>query len=319
MSASTLVLDLFRAHFRGDPQAFRTFALRLARLTTNEMTRKTMLDVIERGGKATRHADPFTDAARKPMAPTGASTLLEPLDSVSLDDLMFEPWLRAQLDEVVLEIAHRTELAERHLKPRCRLLFCGPPGNGKTSSGAAIGHELGVPAYGVTIPALMSQFMGGTGGNLQQLFGSVNNGSVVVLDEIDAIGGHRTNPDQAAAKEQNSIVNALLTLLDRHRDGTLIATTNRLDVLDPALVRRFDDVVEFPAPNDEQKNALARRLEEKHEIGFVDVRDCANFDAVTKRVVGEARRIVMREILAAKAADSEELRDDIEADEATAN
>lgn len=309
MSASVLVLDLMRAHYRGDSQAFRSFALRLARLTKTESTRKTMMDVIAKGGRDIRRDEgPFQP--RRPTATAPTDGLLKPTTPIPLDDLLYEPALRTQLNEIVLEIAHRAELAERNLTPRGRLLFCGPPGNGKTSAAGAIGDELDVPVFTVTIPALMSKYLGGTGENLGQFFRHVGDGAVVVLDEIDAIGGHRVNPDQAASKEQNAIVNALLTLLDTHKGGTLVATTNRIDVLDPALVRRFDETVNFPPPNDAQKVQLMARLCEKYAIAPVDVRDCPNFDAVTKRVVGEARRQVMREILAAKAADTDEREDE---------
>jgi SpoVK/Ycf46/Vps4 family AAA+-type ATPase len=318
VSASSLVLDLMRSHYRGDSQAFRSFALRLARMTKSDLTRKTMLDVIQRGGRDVRNHDGPFQPHRPPEGgtlPQATAGLLEPTTPIPLDELLYEPELRTQLDEIVLEIAHRAELAERNLTPRGRLLFCGPPGNGKTSAASAIAHELDVPAFTVTIPALISKYLGGTGENLNTLFRHVGDGAVVVLDEIDAIGGQRVNPDQAASKEQNSIVNAMLTLLDTHRGGTLVATTNRLDVLDPALIRRFDDVVYFPAPNDAQKAQLMLRLCDRYGIPTVEVRDCGNYDAVTKRVTGEARRIVMREILAAKAAADEDLDESAEAAE----
>ena len=312
MSASALVLDLMRAHYRGDTQAFRSFALRLARITKSPTTRQTMMDVIEKGGRHLHRADPNSWQSPQRRAPTQSDGMLSPAVPVSLDELMLVEDLRAEVDAIVLELAHRSELAERNLTPRSRLLFCGPPGNGKTSVASAIGHELDMPAYTVTIPALVSQFLGGTGGNLQKLFATVRDGTVVVFDEIDAIGSERARPDQAASKEQNGVVNVMLTLLDRHQGGTLVATTNRLDVLDPALVRRFDDVLHFPEPNDAQKAALAARLADGHGIDAPFVGDCPNFDAVAKRVVGAARRIVMREILAAKEAASEDLDDGTE-------
>jgi SpoVK/Ycf46/Vps4 family AAA+-type ATPase len=179
---------------------------------------------------------------------------------------------------------------------------------GKTSAAAGIAHELGVPAYGVSIPELVSKYMGGTGENLAKLFGQLRDGAVVVFDEIDAIGGSRTAVDQTSAAERNQIVNTLLTLLDRRGGGVLVATTNRADVLDPALRRRFDETLVFPSATPEQQATLARRLEAKFGLTqWVDLCGCENFDAVTKRVTREARRIVMAEILAAKAAGAEDI------------
>jgi len=297
MSASNIVLDLIRAHYRGDEQAFRAFAIRLARITKSPMTQKTMLETLERARKA-QGSGTQKPPAPPPTSPAGGSSILEPVKPVSLDDLLLLEGLRRELDEVVLEIAHRQPLAESNLSPRSRLLFSGPPGNGKTSAAAGIAHQLGVQAYGVSIPALVSQFLGATGSNLHALFGSLHDGTVVVLDEIDAIGGHRTAPDQAAAKEQNAIVNTLLTLMDRNQGGVFVATTNRSDVLDPALRRRFDDELYFPEPTIEQRTLLARRIADQHGIDPVPVDDCRNYDAVTKRTLAEARRVVMRQILA---------------------
>lgn len=310
MSASITVLDLIRAHYRADEQAFRTFAFRLARMTKVESTRKTMLDVVEKGGRAPGRGGAGRGADPQQLRPM-SSNLLEPLAEVSLDDLLLEDDVRAQLDEIVLELAHRDELETRNLRPRCRLLFEGPPGNGKTSSGAAIAHELGVPAYGVSIPSLIGSHLGETGRNLAALFQHVQSGTLVVFDEIDAVGGSRIAVRQSADAEQNASVNAILTLLDRKGDGTLVATTNRADVLDPALRRRFDEVITFPGPTRAQMAQLAGRLEDKFGVTeSVDLTGCENFDAVTKRVLRAARAEAMAAILDAKAAADEDLADD---------
>jgi len=102
-----------------------------------------------------------------------------------------------------------------------------------------------VPAYAVSLPRLISKFVGETGQNLGELFEAIKHDTVVVFDELDAIGSERGNVDSSAGKEQNSSVNTMLTLLDRHEKGVLIATTNRPDMIDagaPASVRRADSV-----------------------------------------------------------------------------
>jgi ATP-dependent 26S proteasome regulatory subunit len=101
-----------------------------------------------------------------------------------------------------------------------------------------------------------------------------------------------------------------LTLLDRQRGGMIVATTNRADVIDPALLRRFDDRILFPEPNVGQKRALAETLAAKFGVEPIPVDDCANFDEVTKRVETEARRVVMRELLAADSAPDDSTDDD---------
>lgn len=318
MSASLLVLDLLRAHWAGDEQKFKTMALRLAGMTKSEDTRKTMLDVIRVGSKrAFDHASQETirrgpqptqmqpqQLQQLPQAPQ--SSMLEPIQRMSFEELLLDDNIAVTLEAIVEEIQNRDALAERKLKPRCRLLFYGAPGNGKSSSAGAIARALDVPAYGVSIPDLVSKYIGETGSNLGRLFKEITDDRVVVFDEIDCIGTSRTAVGASADSEKNSTVDALLTLLDRVHRGVLVCTTNRADILDPALLRRFDERIEFPAPNAAQMRALARRLEKKHDVEQIDITGCENFDAVTKRVVAEARRIVMDEIRAAKAAETED-------------
>jgi SpoVK/Ycf46/Vps4 family AAA+-type ATPase len=240
----------------------------------------------------------------KPLA-AASSDILQPLTPVSFDDLMLEEEQQHMLDEVCVELEYRVALAERKLRARNRLLFHGPPGNGKTSSAVALAGALGIPAFGVSIPDLVSKWLGGTAENLGQMFKAIGPDTVVVFDELDAVGASRTGADSSAGKEFNSVVNTLLTLLDRCKDGLIIGTTNRPDILDPALLRRFDEQILFPAPNFAQMAALAEKLCGHYGIGAVDISDCRNFDNVTKTVERAARRVVMRELLAADEAAEE--------------
>jgi SpoVK/Ycf46/Vps4 family AAA+-type ATPase len=213
--------------------------------------------------------------------------------------------LQATLDELVVELEYRDQLAARNLAPRSRLLFYGPPGNGKTSCASAIASALGLDAYVVSLPDLVSQYIGGTGANLGKLFDGLNPNRVVVFDELDAIGSSRGDSNTGSSKEQNATVNVMLTLMDRAQ-GIIIATTNRLEIIDPALKRRFDESVHFPAPSVEQMRSLAVKVSAPHAVTAPDVDDCANFDEVTKRCLTHARREAMRQILADEAAEGEQ-------------
>jgi SpoVK/Ycf46/Vps4 family AAA+-type ATPase len=225
------------------------------------------------------------------------------LPRLTFEDLLLDPAIQLELDNVVTELEYRSELATRGLRARNRFLFHGPPGNGKTSVSAALAHGLGVDAYCVSIAELISSFHGGTGAALGKMFSSIRDGMVVVLDEVDAIGGDRND---SQSTERNSTLNVLLQELDKNRSGVICATTNRLAALDPALVRRFDETILFPEPTTEQIASLTARLCDKFKIDPVDASDCRNFDEVTKRVEREARRIVMRELIAADSAGTDE-------------
>ncbi len=325
MSASASVLQLVRAHFRRDDMAFQGAAAMLARAASSPAVRSQIEEIIRKGyaGRGPSTPGGFEgDKYRrnveqlKPQAPVGP---LQPLRRVSFPELLLDPDLQALLDELVLELEFRQELSERKLRARNRFLFHGPPGNGKSSSAAAFAHALGVPAYCVSIPQLVGSHLGETGKNLGALFEAIRDGMVVVFDEIDAVGARRGQGEQACDKEMNATVNCFLMLLDRNKSGVIMATTNRPDMLDEALRRRFDEQILFPEPSREQMTDLAWRLSQKFGVPPVYVDDCKNFDEVTKRVENEARRIVMKELLAADAATEDEETEPSDSTDKTAN
>ncbi len=302
--ASAYVLQMVRAHYRRDESAFAYAATALSKGAKSPAIRTEIESLVRRGLQSSSASSPSRQPQGLPI-PVPATGMLQPLPVRSFPDLLLGTNLQAQLDEIVVELEYRTHLAERGLTARNRLLFHGPPGNGKTSVSAALANALGVEAYCVSLPDAVSAYLGGTGKNLGELFSGIRDGMVVVFDELDAIGSKRGDVSNALGKETNAIVNTMLTLLDRHTSGVVVGTTNRPDILDPALLRRFDEHILFPAPTVDQMRALSERLSDKHGISPVHVDHCANFDEVTKCVTREARRAVMRELLATDTADGE--------------
>ncbi len=305
MTAAASVMQLVRAHFGRDEVAFASAAHALARTAKMPALRIQITEALKRG-YASRPGE-VPRAFEQPAKPRheNMSRLLQTLPDVGFVDLLLPTDLQLFLDEIVTEIEYREDLAARKLRPRSRLLFYGPPGNGKSSSAAALANALGMQAYGVSLPRTIDKYVGATGEHLGELFDALRGDTLIVFDEIDAIGASRGTANQAASKEQNSIVNTMLTLMDRNRDGVFIATTNRPDIIDPALMRRFDEQICFPEPSYEQMRSLAGRLCDGHGVPCIDVSGCRNFDEVTKTVQREARRSVMREILLAEQSEAE--------------
>lgn len=307
MSAQAFVLQMVRAHFRRDDAAFAYAAAAIGRQAKSAMIRDEIAALVRRGFQSATPARQLGGKSLAPILSAPKSTSLVALRSCSFDELLLSDALQMQLDELVSELEYRTELAERGLDVRSRLLFHGPPGNGKTSTAGAFARALGLDAYVVSTPELVSSYLGATGKNLAEVFREIRNDMVVVFDELDAIGAARGSRSDGAGREANAIVTAMLTLMDQHRSGVIVGTTNRPDMLDPALLRRFDEHLLFPSPSSAQKEALAAKLATKFSIEEVPVDDCENLDEVTKRVRTEARRIVMREL---RAADDEDPGDD---------
>jgi hypothetical protein len=190
-----------------------------------------------------------------PAAEPGASTyfLSDALHPVALDrglpELRLTSAARAALQDVIAEWSHRDQLAARHLERRTKLLFHGPPGCGKSVTARAMGRALGLPVYVVRFDAVVGAYLGQTALHLRQLFRfAETTPCVVLIDEVDALGKRRGNPLDVG--ELDRVVIALLQELEHsHPAGLLVATSNLVRQLDDALWRRFDLVVEFPAPS----------------------------------------------------------------------
>lgn len=185
--------------------------------------------------------------------------LLEVITPVrDFQDLIMGDDNGAVLQEVLLEHNRSEVLGSYGLRPMARLLFCGPPGNGKTISAEALARELSWELVLVRFDAVVSSFLGETAANLRKVFDFIARGHYVALfDEFDAIGKERA--DSAEHGELKRVVNAFLQMLDSYRGrGVLVAATNHEKMLDDAIWRRFDEVLVFPRPNLEQVREVLR-------------------------------------------------------------
>jgi SpoVK/Ycf46/Vps4 family AAA+-type ATPase len=129
------------------------------------------------------------------------------------------------------------------------LLFCGPPGCGKTLCAEVFAGEVGLPLLLVKLDRLMSSYLGETATNIRKLFElGRKQPCVLFLDEFDAIA--RSREDTAEHSELRRVVNSLLLFIDRiEPKGFLIAATNLDASLDAAVKRRFDEVLWFNKPD----------------------------------------------------------------------
>jgi len=196
--------------------------------------------------------------------PTDDETnLLRP--SVELDDVVLPEFVRETVDEMVEAVRNRRVVFEQwgigerlsHGKG-ISALFYGEPGTGKTMCAEAIANALNRPLLAASLPSVKSKWVGETEQNLQSLFEqSRSRRAVLFIDEADALLMERG--EGRASRHDDSVVNVLLTLIERHQNVVVLAT-NRPQSLDDALERRLTYTIEFPFPDAE----LRSRIWENH-------------------------------------------------------
>lgn len=240
------------------------------------------------------------DQARRPAAQEGGVGILEP--RAVLADVCLPPQALRAVTEVVAAagarriVFDRWGVAARQTGGRGVVaLFHGLPGTGKTLCAEAVAGELGRGLLRVTLPSVLSRWVGEAERNLARAFSDASDAdAVLLLDEIDGLLMARG--EGRASRHDDSVVNALLDLLDRH-DGVVILCTNRPDVLDRALDRRVGWRVEFPMPNAEARQAIWKQVVPASATGgrALDVRGlAARFELTGGRIRNAAIRAASR-------------------------
>lgn len=137
------------------------------------------------------------------------------------------------------------------------MLFSGVSGTGKTFCGELIAEYTGLKAELISVASIESKYVGESEQNVANLFkGLADSKKVLILDEVDSFLSSRKNAD--SHPHYSKLTNQFLVELERH-NGICIMTTNRPVVLDKALARRIDVVLDFPFPNQEARKAIWER------------------------------------------------------------
>ena len=167
---------------------------------------------------------------------------------VRLADMVLAEETEARLLRVILEQRQQARLNDHGLHPRAKLLLTGPPGSGKTLTAKALAAELRLPLFSIMLDGLITKFMGETAAKLRLVFDAMKRTrGVYLFDEFDAIGGQRNVSNDVG--EVRRILNSFLSMLEEaDRSALIVAATNHPELLDPALFRRFDDVLQYTLP-----------------------------------------------------------------------
>ncbi|HEX2654360.1 MAG TPA: ATP-binding protein [Xanthobacteraceae bacterium] len=279
MTTARHIVTLLKSYVAGDEDRFLATAAQLAAHEARQGHGKLAQELKELIDSAKSKASVTTRTGGPiPLAqPKGelAGLLSARYPDTRLGDMILRTDIRGRLERVLLEHRQQTNLRDHGLKPRRKLLLVGPPGSGKTMTAATLAGELHLPLFSVVLDGLITKFMGETAAKLRLIFDAMNaTRGVYFFDEFDAIGARRGERQDVG--EIRRVLNSFLQFLEQDESqGLIIAATNHAELLDRALFRRFDDVVEYALPDTALIERLLRARLDRFDTRQVDWEDVA--------------------------------------------
>ncbi|NLV28941.1 MAG: ATP-binding protein [Erysipelotrichaceae bacterium] len=253
MAKADYIISLIKSHYSNEPERFTTIALQIAAheaklghvLVANEI--KSIIDKAKE-----------TKYKTKTFAPELQGLILENVPAVNLSDIIASDDIKSKIVRIVSEFVQRDKLRKHDLENRRKILLSGPPGTGKTLTASIIANELKLPLFTILMDKMVTKYMGETSAKLRQVFDLIEQKQGVYLfDEFDAIGGERSRDNDVG--EMRRVLNSFLQFIERdNSDSLIIAITNNKALLDQALFRRFDDVILYHLPDENEKLALLK-------------------------------------------------------------
>jgi len=160
-------------------------------------------------------------------------------------------------DSVIMPLKHRDLFESANVKPPKGIMLTGPPGTGKTLLAKALANQSNVNFISVKGAELLSKYVGESEKAVREVFQKAKQVSptIIFFDEMDALAPKRSDADSNRVSER--VVSQLLSELDGIEelvDVFVLASTNRVDMVDPAILRpgRFDMIIEIPPPNESE-------------------------------------------------------------------
>ena len=253
MATSEQIKASIRSHSEGDNSRFYSIALQMAAQAAHhghaklaDELRLLIDNAKEKGSEVTKSFN-VTNIRQPQGELAGLLSVVYP--EARFSSLILTEQNIARLNRIIIEQRQKDKLAEHGLLPRRKILLYGPPGTGKTLTASALAGELHLPLYSIQLDGLITKFMGETAAKLRLIFDHIGKvHGVYFFDEFDAIGAHRTSQNDVG--EIRRVLNSFLQSLEQsHTDSIILAATNNLELLDKALFRRFDDVIEYTLPD----------------------------------------------------------------------
>ena len=263
MASAEHVKGLIRAHLEQDNARFKTIVLQIAANEARQGHMAVARDLKQLSEKLSNNN----------IVQINNNPLLEmcmPNDKIS--ELIVSDNQKIKINRILEEFKNRDKLQAYGLSNRRKILLEGAPGTGKTFTASVIASELKIPLFVVQMDKIVTKFMGETSAKLRLVFEDIKKTmGVYFFDEFDAIGANRSLDNEVG--EARRILNSFLQFIEQDDSNSIIiAATNNHRLLDQALFRRFDDVIHYAMPEDDEiRSIFEKKLVKKYYTGEINI------------------------------------------------
>lgn len=258
MSVATAeqIKALIKSHAHNDTEHFFTIALQIAAheaRSGHSALAKFIKEQYEQA-QSQKRREQDEQATSVPDKLLGIVT--RSVSMYSNSQLVVPSSVSVRLDRIVCEYEERDKLANFDLTYRRKLLLFGPSGTGKTMTAHVLAKRLHLPLYVVHLDSILSKYVGESSAKLHLVFDYLRAQKAVYLfDEFDSIAGDRSNGDDVG--EMRRLLNSLLLCIENDDSQSyIIAATNKPELIDSALFRRFDDIIKYSLPGEAERQQL---------------------------------------------------------------
>jgi SpoVK/Ycf46/Vps4 family AAA+-type ATPase len=284
MPTAAQVKALIRSHAEGDDLRFYSVAMQVAAQAARQghgRFAQELRDLIDQAKAGSSRPTMGRQIRAVPVVqPRGelAGLLTAAYPKTRLTDMALDDSTRARLERVLVEQRDRAHLLAHGLHPLRKLLLVGAPGTGKTMTAAALAGELSLPLFSIQLHGLITKYLGETAAKLRLIFDAMRETRAIYLfDEFDALGADRASKNEVG--EIRRVLNSFLQFLEHDdSDSVVIAATNHPGLLDRALLRRFDAMIEYGVPSREVARQVLRArlaLVKLRKVNWDEVLDAA--------------------------------------------
>lgn len=309
MATAEQLKSLIHSHLSDDAERFYSIALQVAAHEAKQghaALAHDIRNIVDKSRKAKGAV-----VLRFPKEMLGLVLTEEPETAKSA--MVIPSTLEERITRIIHEYRQQNKLKSHGLTNRRKVLLIGPPGTGKTMTARVLAHELRLSLHTIQVDRLVTKFMGETSAKLRQIFDLIQKEvGVYLFDEFDALGGERSLENDVG--EMRRVLNAFLQFIEQDTsDSVIVAATNSPKLLDRALFRRFDDVMYYEQPSDEERKRLIKNVlgtylgsrfswkqvtTESNGLSHAEI-DQACRDTIKKAILSERTKVNATELLSA--------------------